>query len=43
VDADRRYLDQLEAGQPFDDPRARPGWLADHHVRQSEYVRSGGG
>ena len=43
VDADRRYLDQLEAGQPFDDPRARPGWLAEHHVRQSEYVRSGGG
>jgi len=43
VDADRRYLDQLEAGQPFDDPRARPGWLADHHVRQSGYVRAGGG
>jgi hydroxyacylglutathione hydrolase len=43
VDADRRYLDQLEAGKPFDDPRARPGWLADHHVRQSEYVRSGRG
>jgi hydroxyacylglutathione hydrolase len=43
VDADRRYLDHLEAGQPFDDPRARPGWLAGHHVRQSEYVRSGGG
>jgi hydroxyacylglutathione hydrolase len=43
VDADRRYLDQLEAAQPFDDPRARPGWLAEHHVRQSEYVRSGGG
>jgi len=43
VDADRRYLDQLEAAGPFDDPRARPGWLADHHVRQSEYVRAGGG
>jgi len=43
VDADRRYLDQLEAGQPFDDPRARSGWLADHHVQQSEYVRSGRG
>ena len=43
VDADRRYLDQLEAAEPFDDPRARPGWLADHHVRQSGYVRAGGG
>jgi len=43
VDADRRYLDQLEAGQPFDDPRAQSGWLADHHVQQSGYVRSGRG
>jgi glyoxylase-like metal-dependent hydrolase (beta-lactamase superfamily II) len=43
VDADRRYLDQLETGQPFDDPRAQSGWLADHHQQQSEYVRSGGG
>jgi hydroxyacylglutathione hydrolase len=43
VDADRRYLDRLEAGQPFDDPRAQSGWLADHHRQQSEYVRSGGG
>jgi hydroxyacylglutathione hydrolase len=42
VDADRRYLDRLEAGQPFDDPRAQAGWLADHHQQQSEYVRAGG-
>jgi glyoxylase-like metal-dependent hydrolase (beta-lactamase superfamily II) len=42
VDADRRYLDKLEAGQPFEDPRATEGWQADHHIRQSEYVRAGG-
>jgi len=41
VDADRRYLDRLEAGQPFDDPRGLPGWLTDQHRKQSEYVAAG--
>ena len=38
VDADRRYLDRLETGQLFDDPRGLPGWLTDQHRKQSEYV-----
>jgi hydroxyacylglutathione hydrolase len=40
VDADRRYLDLLAAGQPFDDPRAASGWLRDAHQRQLDYVAS---
>ena len=40
LDADRRYLDLLAAGQPFDDPRAASGWLRDAHQRQLEYVAS---
>jgi hydroxyacylglutathione hydrolase len=31
VAADRRYLDRLAAGRPFDDPRAAGGWLRDWH------------
>jgi glyoxylase-like metal-dependent hydrolase (beta-lactamase superfamily II) len=43
VDADRRYLDLLAAGQPFSDPRAASGWLLDHHRTQLAVVagRSG--
>jgi hydroxyacylglutathione hydrolase len=39
LDADRRYLDLLAAGQPFDDPRAAagPAWLRDCHARQLSY------
>jgi hydroxyacylglutathione hydrolase len=40
LDADRRYLDLLAAGQPFDDPRAASGWLHDAHQRQLDYVAS---
>jgi hydroxyacylglutathione hydrolase len=40
LDADRRYLDLLAAGQPFDDPRAASGWLRDAHQRQLDYVAS---
>jgi glyoxylase-like metal-dependent hydrolase (beta-lactamase superfamily II) len=40
LDADRRYLDLLAAGRPFDDPRAASGWLRDAHQRQLEYVAS---
>jgi len=43
ADADRRYLDRLEAGQPFDDPRGLPGWLAEQHRQQSEYVAARSG
>jgi glyoxylase-like metal-dependent hydrolase (beta-lactamase superfamily II) len=43
VDADRRYLDRLEAGQPFDDARGLPGWLAEQHRQQSEYVTARSG
>ena len=37
IAADRRYLDLLAAGQPFDDPRAADGWLRDWHHRQLDY------
>jgi hydroxyacylglutathione hydrolase len=37
VDADRRYLDLLAAGQPFEDPRAAGGWLRDTHQQQLGY------
>ena len=40
IDADRRYLDLLAAGQPFDDPRAAGGWLRDTHQQQLDYVTS---
>ena len=43
VDADRRYLDRLEAGEPFDDPRAQSGWLADHHRNQFAHVATRSG
>jgi hydroxyacylglutathione hydrolase len=38
VDADRRYLDRLAAGRPFDDPRAAGGWLRDWHRHQLDDV-----
>jgi hydroxyacylglutathione hydrolase len=38
VAADGRYLDLLEAGQPFDDPRCIPQWQRDSHQRQLEHV-----
>jgi hydroxyacylglutathione hydrolase len=44
LDADRRYLDQLAAGRPFDDPRAGPaaaGWLRDWHAHQLKYFARG--
>jgi hydroxyacylglutathione hydrolase len=40
LDADRRYLDLLTAGRPFDDPRAAGGWLRDTHQHQLAYVAS---
>lgn len=43
VDADRRYLDRLEAGQPYDDPRSLDGWLVDVHRQQSGYVAARSG
>jgi hydroxyacylglutathione hydrolase len=41
--ADLRYLDQLAAGRPFEDPRAASGWLRDWHARQLARVAPGGG
>lgn len=32
LEADRRYLDLLAAGKPFDDPRGTAGWLRDRHA-----------
>ena len=45
LDADRRYLDLLAAGQPFDDPRCTVAWQREHHDKQLEVVagRSTGG
>jgi hydroxyacylglutathione hydrolase len=42
VEADLRYLDLLEAGQPFDDPRAADGWLRDNHSAQLARVAGRG-
>jgi hydroxyacylglutathione hydrolase len=38
VDADRRYLDLLVAGQPFDDPRMTAQWQRDCHAEQLRVV-----
>jgi glyoxylase-like metal-dependent hydrolase (beta-lactamase superfamily II) len=38
VAADRRYLDLLAAGQPFEDPRCTAGWQRDHHDRQLRVI-----
>ncbi len=47
IDADRRYLDLLAAGQPFDDPRcATAEWIRRWHSDQLRAVREtkpGGG
>ena len=34
IDTDNRYLDQLAAGQPFDDPRCSEEWLREWHEHQ---------
>ena len=38
LDADRRYLDLLVAGKPFDDPRCTVKWQRDHHEQQLRTV-----
>jgi len=38
LDADRRYLDLLAAGQPFGDPRCAAGWQRDYHLEQLQRV-----
>jgi hydroxyacylglutathione hydrolase len=35
--ADRRYLDDLERGTPFDDPRLTVDWLRDEHDKQVQF------
>lgn len=34
LDADYRYLDRLEAGEPFEDERCGADWLRDQHAEQ---------
>jgi glyoxylase-like metal-dependent hydrolase (beta-lactamase superfamily II) len=34
IEADRRYLDSLDLGRPFDDPRCAEPWLRREHDRQ---------
>jgi glyoxylase-like metal-dependent hydrolase (beta-lactamase superfamily II) len=43
VDADRRYLDALTAGEPFDDPRLAdgPDWLRQTHDEQVRRLAPG--
>jgi hydroxyacylglutathione hydrolase len=43
VDADSRYLDQLAAGRPFDDPRMTVQWQRDCHAEQLRKVAAGTG
>src|SRR5215831_14205366 len=38
LDADRRYLDLLAAGEPFSDPRCMGGWQLDYHREQLQRV-----
>jgi hydroxyacylglutathione hydrolase len=38
VDADSHYLDRLEAGQPFEDPRCSVQWQRDFHEHQLRHV-----
>ena len=42
IAADRRYLDALERGAPFGDPRLTQDWLRAEHERQLEQARDGG-
>jgi glyoxylase-like metal-dependent hydrolase (beta-lactamase superfamily II) len=42
LDADRRYLDLLAAGQPFADDRITPGWMRAHHEQQVARVAARG-
>ena len=39
LDADARYLNQLAAGKPFDDPRCTADWLRTWHQHQLRQVR----
>ena len=41
IAADRRYLDTLERGAPFGDPRLTQDWLRVEHERQLEQARNG--
>jgi glyoxylase-like metal-dependent hydrolase (beta-lactamase superfamily II) len=43
LDADRRYLDDLEAGRPLDDPRAEAPWLTGAHEAHRRRLRELGG
>ena len=42
VDMDRRYLDLLAAGRPFDDPRCTVRWQRDCHEQQLRVVAGAG-
>ena len=39
LDADRRYLDDLEAGKPLADPRGEPPWLTGAHEAHLRRLR----
>lgn len=39
LSADARYLDLLERGRPFEDPRCSEGWLRRQHARQLRAAR----
>jgi glyoxylase-like metal-dependent hydrolase (beta-lactamase superfamily II) len=43
LDADNRYLDLLEAGERFEDPRCTVQWLRDTHDQQVRYVAARAG
>jgi hydroxyacylglutathione hydrolase len=41
IAADQRYLDALERGAPFEDPRLTKDWLRAEHERQLRQARAG--
>jgi hydroxyacylglutathione hydrolase len=42
LDADSRYLDQLDLGRPFDDPRITADWLREQHDSQLQLAPGDG-
>lgn len=42
LEADSRYLDLLERGRQFDDPRCTEDWLRRQHEEQLRHARAGG-